>query len=374
MGLARQLATTWNTVWSHIKPCLQAASDDPARFAGGRVLGVDEHVWHHQDRRRRGPYALTGIVDLTRGKDHPTARLLDLVPGRSGTVHENWLEERGEGFRAGVRIATLDPFQGQQECHRLACSKTQPACSTLSISSRSLAMPQVRYVVASSKKRWVTADARATPLPRSAISYAPRAAGSPRANKNASVRPSQQMRGTSVSKSPTTAPSKSETSSTKPPPPKADAWPHTSSSAYQPAPSLRSLAWAGPYASGRTHSTPTSIQPEPATHPTKAINRRHRTRQTHRQKLPQPHRLPTPKNPITNLQTATRKLLMPNDTARRPRGVRACRSVGRTDSSLKYPRNVVYFGSLHVPTPRQKRHDEYSTLQHSNEWKRTLST
>ena len=54
-GLARQLATTWNTVWSHIKPCLQAASDDPARFAGVRVLGVDEHVRGHQERRRRGP-------------------------------------------------------------------------------------------------------------------------------------------------------------------------------------------------------------------------------------------------------------------------------------------------------------------------------
>lgn len=52
-----------------------AASDDPARFAGVRVLGVDEHVWHHQDRRRRGPRELTGIVDLTRGKDHPTTRL-----------------------------------------------------------------------------------------------------------------------------------------------------------------------------------------------------------------------------------------------------------------------------------------------------------
>ena len=38
-GLARQLATTWNTVWSHIKPCLQAASDAPARFAGVRVFG-----------------------------------------------------------------------------------------------------------------------------------------------------------------------------------------------------------------------------------------------------------------------------------------------------------------------------------------------
>ena len=59
----------------------------------------------------------------TRGEDHPTARLLDLVPGRSGTVYKNWLEERGEQFRSGIQIATLDPFQGQQECRRLACSQ-----------------------------------------------------------------------------------------------------------------------------------------------------------------------------------------------------------------------------------------------------------
>ena len=76
------------------------------------MLGVDEHVWHHQNRRRPGPRELTGIVDLTRGKDHPTARLLDLVPGRSGTVYKNWLAERGEQFRSGIQIATLDPFQG----------------------------------------------------------------------------------------------------------------------------------------------------------------------------------------------------------------------------------------------------------------------
>ena len=56
-------------------------------------------------------------MDLTRGEDHPTARLLDLVPGRSGTVYKNWLEERGEDFRSGIQIATLDPFQGQQERH-----------------------------------------------------------------------------------------------------------------------------------------------------------------------------------------------------------------------------------------------------------------
>ena len=45
----------------------------------------------------------TGIADLTRGKEHPTARLLDLVPGRSGTVYKNWLAERGEDFRAGCQ-------------------------------------------------------------------------------------------------------------------------------------------------------------------------------------------------------------------------------------------------------------------------------
>ena len=35
-GLARQLATTWNTAWSHIKPCLQAASEPrPLRRGSG---------------------------------------------------------------------------------------------------------------------------------------------------------------------------------------------------------------------------------------------------------------------------------------------------------------------------------------------------
>ncbi len=51
------------------------------------------------------------MVDLTRGL-HPTARLLDLVPGRSGKAYRNWLDERDDEFRKRVEIATLDPFQG----------------------------------------------------------------------------------------------------------------------------------------------------------------------------------------------------------------------------------------------------------------------
>ena len=86
-------------------------------------------------------------------------------------------------------------------------------------------------------------------------------------------------------------------SSTKTHPPKANAWPHTSSSPYQPVPSPKSPDWGGPYANGRTPSWPTSTQPEPATHRTEAINGHYRTRQTHRQRLPQPHQLPTPNAP-----------------------------------------------------------------------------
>jgi len=117
-GLRRQLGTGWRTVWESIRPLLAAADADPARFAGVQMLGVDEHIWHHVSTKPvqdggRGPKELTGMVDLTRDKHgHVHARLLDLVPGRSGQAYRTWLIERGETFRAGVKIATLDPFHG----------------------------------------------------------------------------------------------------------------------------------------------------------------------------------------------------------------------------------------------------------------------
>ncbi len=117
-GLARRLGTTWRTVWTSIRPLLQAADADPSRFDGVSILGVDEHVWHHVSTKPielggRGPKELTGMVDLTRDEHgRSRARLLDLVPGRSGQAYKTWLTDRGEAFRAGVQIATLDPFRG----------------------------------------------------------------------------------------------------------------------------------------------------------------------------------------------------------------------------------------------------------------------
>ncbi|MFB9777174.1 ISL3 family transposase [Brevibacterium otitidis] len=117
-GLARQLGCTWKTLWRAVKPVLQAASEDESRFAGVTVLGVDEHIWHHVSTRPvgtggRGPKEFTGMVDLTRDSTgRVRARLLDLAPGRSGKVHKTWLHDRGEAFRAQVKVATLDPFHG----------------------------------------------------------------------------------------------------------------------------------------------------------------------------------------------------------------------------------------------------------------------
>ena len=117
-GLARRLGTTWRTVWTSIRPILATADADPARFDGVSILGVDEHVWHHVSTQPvedggRGPKELTGMVDLSRDQHgRVRARLLDLVPGRSGETYRSWLTERGEAFRQGVEIATLDPFHG----------------------------------------------------------------------------------------------------------------------------------------------------------------------------------------------------------------------------------------------------------------------
>ena len=117
-GLRRQLGCGWRTLWAAIKPLLAAAADDESRFAGVTHLGVDEHIWHHVSTRAveaggRGPKELTGMVDLTPdAQGRARARLLDLVPGRSGKAYSDWLEDRGKDFRQGVKVATLDPFHG----------------------------------------------------------------------------------------------------------------------------------------------------------------------------------------------------------------------------------------------------------------------
>ena len=167
-GLARQLATTWNSVWSHIEPCLRAASDDSARFAGVRVLGVDEHVWHHQDRRGRGPRELTGIVDHSRGgASHGPLEWTWSRVGLAPCMRTGWPSAANSfapvSFAPVSRSRRWIPSRDSKNAIAWPAPRTQPACAAPFISSSSLVTLQVRCVVASSKTRPVTAGARVIP-------------------------------------------------------------------------------------------------------------------------------------------------------------------------------------------------------------------
>ena len=80
--IAQGLAVSWDAANTAVlAEGRRLLIDDPARFDGVRVLGVDEHVWRHT---RRGEKYVTVIIDLTPVRDGTgPARLLDMVPGRS---------------------------------------------------------------------------------------------------------------------------------------------------------------------------------------------------------------------------------------------------------------------------------------------------
>jgi transposase len=119
-------------------------------------LGVDETAYLAATSTHGTEFA-TGLVDLTR-TDGP-ARLLDVVPGRSGVVLSAWLRERDLGWRAGVHVAALDPFRGyasalraqlphavrvldafhvvkvrrEAPCVQVGCKDPPPACRSRSV-------------------------------------------------------------------------------------------------------------------------------------------------------------------------------------------------------------------------------------------------
>ena len=225
--------------------------------------GLMRGVWHHQDRRRRGPRELTGIVDHARG---------------------------GSSHGAG-------PLPGTERTPSTINSKTQPASSMPFISSSSLAMLQVRCVVASSKTRPVTAHAQATPSTQ--VRNLLRAS-----HHRLTPRQKERLREAFV----------------------ADEAHISVEVAYRCAQQVREVFHQDTPAHGRRlaahliESLPACPIPEIArlgrtlrkwkdaflayfdtdgasNGSTEAINGHYRTRQTRRQRLPQPHQLPTPNAP-----------------------------------------------------------------------------
>ena len=109
--VAAALGISWHTANNAILTSAQATLlDDPHRFDGVEVLGVDEHVWRHT---RRGDRYVTVIIDLTPVRDRSgPARLLDVVPGRSKKVLKTWLSQRDQDWRGRVEVVAMDGFTG----------------------------------------------------------------------------------------------------------------------------------------------------------------------------------------------------------------------------------------------------------------------
>ena len=84
--------------------------NDPTRFDGVRVIGVDEPVWRHTPY---GDKYVTVILDLTpiRERRGPS-RLLDMVPGRSKQVFKTWLASCPDTWRERIEIVAMDGFTG----------------------------------------------------------------------------------------------------------------------------------------------------------------------------------------------------------------------------------------------------------------------
>jgi len=109
--IAEGLAVSWNTANDAVlAEGKRVLINDPARFDGVAVIGVDEHCWRHT---RKGDKYVMVVIDLTPVRDGKgPARLLDMVEGRSKQVFATWLAERPQAWRDKVEIVAMDGFTG----------------------------------------------------------------------------------------------------------------------------------------------------------------------------------------------------------------------------------------------------------------------
>ena len=109
--VAEGLGVAWNTANDAVlAEGKRVLIDDPGRFDGVQVIGVDEHVWRHT---RRGDKFVTVIIDLTPVRDRTgPARLLDMVEGRSKQAFKTWLADRDQAWRDAVEVVAMDGFTG----------------------------------------------------------------------------------------------------------------------------------------------------------------------------------------------------------------------------------------------------------------------
>ncbi|QGP88185.1 MULTISPECIES: ISL3 family transposase [Gordonia] len=124
-AVAASVGLGWNTVNALALQAARTVASAPGRLDGVRVLGVDEHKWKHV-RGNGDSSFVTVLVDLTPIVDGTgSARLLDMVGGRSKAALKDWLDARDDSFRDRIRVVTMDGFTGYRTATAEALDKAR---------------------------------------------------------------------------------------------------------------------------------------------------------------------------------------------------------------------------------------------------------
>jgi transposase len=110
-SIAQVLQVSWDTVNTAVFELgNELLINDPHRLDGVQAIGVDEHVWRHT---RKGDKYVTVIIDFTGVLQRTgSARLLEMVPGRSAKAFQDWLAAQTQQFRDQIEIVSMDGFTG----------------------------------------------------------------------------------------------------------------------------------------------------------------------------------------------------------------------------------------------------------------------
>ena len=184
-------------------------------------------------------------------------------------MHENWLAERGQDFRAGVRIATLDPFQGYKNAVDDQLQDTTSVLDAFHIVKLAGDAPGEVRRPRPARHPGSPRTHRRPPLPRSAIFCAPH-------TRKLTSRQKERLREAFTADEAHISVDVAylhRASARGLPPSHTHPRPTPGRSSHPASTSLshpRNRSPRGePYASGRTPSWPTSIPTEPATAPRK---------------------------------------------------------------------------------------------------------
>lgn len=102
--VARAFGVGWHTAMEAVRGRGTPLVEDPVRLEGTGALGLDETAFLLACAARHAVF-VTGFVDLD------SAKLLDVVLGRSAAAVTAWLTERPREWLAAVSVAALDPHR-----------------------------------------------------------------------------------------------------------------------------------------------------------------------------------------------------------------------------------------------------------------------